>query len=158
MRKGQFILLIALVLGICMFFCARMLQQPHAGAAPPWEDQILLPELKWLRQRLGLDEPQFARVQELHLSYRPRCRELCQRISHAEESLMQVLSDPGKDATKALQEVASVRLECQKAMLDHIRQTAACMNPRQAKDYFNTVLPHFLGIRHCCELEPRPSK
>lgn len=157
MRRGQIILMVALVLGICMFFCARMIQErPIAADTLPYENQIMLPELEWLRTRLHLDASQFERVRQLHVAYRPKCQVLCQRIHQAEQDLMQAVSDPHKDATQALKKRAEVQLECQQAMLVHVRETAACMNPPQAREYLDTVLPHFLGIKACCEVEPSP--
>lgn len=151
-RRGGLVLLMAVALGVCTFFCGRMLQQQRlAQNEPSFEDVAMLPELRWLQKRFRLDEVQFARVSQLHLAYRPRCRELCRRIRRAEVALMQDLNEPGKDFTAALQAKMAVQFECQQAMLAHMRSTAACMRPDQANEYLGTVLPHFLGTRNCCD-------
>ena len=53
MRRGQFILLIAITLGVCMFVCTRLILHEHpVVTAVPHERDSLLPELEWLRQWL----------------------------------------------------------------------------------------------------------
>ncbi|MDZ4405549.1 periplasmic heavy metal sensor [Prosthecobacter sp.] len=148
MRRGQFILVIALALGVCMFFCSHywLREQPVSNAMPQ-ERESLLPELEWLRQRLRLDEAQFEKVKALHLAYRPKCQELCMRAQEAEAALRAVMRDPQKDPSAALKTRAELQVECQQAMLAHVRQTAACMTPEQAKHYLDTLLPHVLGLR-----------
>jgi len=148
MKRGQLILLIALALGACMFFCSRYwLHDNRMTSAMPQERESLLPELEWLRQRLRLDEAQFDKVKTLHLAYRPKCQDLCMRAEEVETALREVLSDPQKDPTAALKTRAELQVECQQAMLAHVRQTAACMNASQAKQYLDTLLPHVLGLR-----------
>lgn len=152
MKRGQLILLIALVLGTCMFFCSRYwLHDNRMTSAMPQERESLLPELEWLRQRLQLDDPQFDKVRTLHLAYRPKCQQLCARAEKAEAALKEVLRDilrdPQKDATTALKTRAELQVECQQTMLAHVRQTAACMNADQAKQYLETLLPHVLDLR-----------
>lgn len=148
MKRGQLILVIALALGACMFFCSRYwLHDNRMTSAMPQERESLLPELEWLRQRLRLDEAQFDKVKTLHLAYRPKCQDLCMRAEEAESALREVLSDPQKDATTALKIRAELQIECQQAMLAHVRQTAACMTPEQARQYLDAMLPHVLGLR-----------
>jgi hypothetical protein len=148
MRRGQLILLIALALGACMFICSRYwLHDNRMTSSMPQERESLLPELEWLRQRLRLDAAQFEKVKTLHLAYRPQCQDLCMRAEKAESALREVLSDPQKDPTAALKTRAELHLECQQAMLTHVRQTAACMTPQQARQYLDALLPHVLGLR-----------
>jgi hypothetical protein len=153
MKRGQLILVIALALGACMFFCSRYwLHDNRMTSAMPQERDSLLPELEWLRQDLRLDEAQFDKVKTLHLAYRPKCQDLCMRAEAAETALREVLGDPQKDPTAALKIRAELHLECQQAMLTHVRQTAACMTPVQARQYLDALLPHVLGLR-----QPRDS-
>ena len=157
MRRGQLILIVAASLGVCMFFCARMMQdRALAAKALPYEDQIMLPELEWLRSRFSLDPAQFERIRQLHIAYRPKCQVLCQHIQQADRALLDTVNDPQKDFTAALKKRAEVQIECQQAMLVHMRETAACMSPAQAREYLETVLPHFLGIKDCCEANASP--
>lgn len=148
MKRGQLILLVALVLGTSMFLCSRYwLHDNRMTSAMPQERGSLLPELEWLRLRLQLDDTQFDKVKTLHLAYRPKCQDLCARAEKAEAALREVLRDPQKDATTALKARAELQVECQQAMLAHVRQTAACMNADQAKQYLETLLPHVLDLR-----------
>jgi len=148
MKRGQLILLIALVLGTCMFFCSRYwLHDNRMTSAMPQERESMLPELEWLRQRLQLDEAQFDKVKTLHLAYRPKCQDLCARAEAAETALKEVMRDPQRDPSAALKTRAEIQVECQQAMLAHVRETAACMNADQAKQYLDTLLPHVLGFR-----------
>lgn len=157
MRRGQLICIVAISLGICMFFCARMMRdRVLATKSLSYEGQIMLPELQWLRARFRLDATQFEHIQQLHIAYRPKCQVLCQRIQEAERVLMEAVNDPQKDTMMALKKRAKVQLECQQAMLAHVRETAACMSPPQAREYLDTVLPHFLGIKDCCKENPSP--
>ena len=148
MRRGQFILLIALTLGLCMFVCTRLiLHERSVVTAVPHERDSLLPELEWLRQWLRLDEAQFRQVRELHLAYRPRCRELCMRANEADARLVAVMRDSPPDLSAVLRARAEVQVEAQEAMLAHVWQTAALMTPEQARQYLETLLPHVLGLR-----------
>ncbi|MFN0077178.1 MAG: hypothetical protein ACKVY0_11945 [Prosthecobacter sp.] len=147
MKRGQLILLIALALGVCMFFCSRYwLHDKRMTSVMPQERESLLPELEWLRQRLRLDAAQFEKVKALHLAYRPKCQGLCMRAHEAETALLAVIRDSHKDATAALKARAELHVECQQAMLAHVRQTAACLNADQAKQFLDTLLPHVLGM------------
>jgi len=148
MKRGQLILVIALALGVCMFFCSRYwLHDKRMTSVMPQESESLLPELEWMRQRLRLDEAQFEQVKALHLAYRPKCQDLCMRAEGAETALREVMLDPQKDVAAALKNRAELQVECQQAMLAHVRQTAACMNADQAKQYLDTLLPHVLDLR-----------
>lgn len=148
MKRGQLILVIALVLGACTFFCSRYwLHDNRMTSAMPQERESLLPELEWIRHQLQLNEAQFEKVKSLHLAYRPKCQDLCMRAEAAETALKEVLLDPQKDATAALKSRANLQVECQQAMLAHVRETAACMTAEQAKQYLGTLLPHVLGLK-----------
>ena len=149
MRRGLFILLIGLALGVCMFYVSRYsLDEHRVSNVLQQERKSLLPELEWLHQWLRLDEAQFQKVKDLHLAYRPKCQDLCMRTHDAEALLLSAMKDPAADLTANLRMRAELQIECQQAMLGHVRQTAACMSSEQAQKYYNTMLPHVLGLRH----------
>lgn len=159
MKRGQVVLVIALLLGAGMFLCARlMLRQapPHRDHGPePFvgEEGNFLPELKWLRQTLHLNEAQFEKVKALHLAYRPLCENLCKRMLASDESLLATAKrkDAAEaDVAAALRERADLRLECQRSMVAHVRETAACMDSKQAATYLEIVLPYALGMKSTC--------
>ena len=154
MKRGLIILIVAVILGIGMFFGSRrMLRSCDCvqTAQMPVENGSLLPELQWLRVSLHLTDPQFEKVQALHLAYQPTCAELCMRVHHSDQSLMAASMHNRTltgDVVKLMRERADLTQECQQAMLKHVYETAACMAPEQADKYLKIVLPHVLGTTH----------
>jgi len=154
MKRGLIILIVAVILGVGMFFGSQRMLRP-CDCAPttqmPVENGSLLPELQWLRASLDLTDSQFEKVQALHLAYQPRCAELCMRIQHSDHALLEA-SERSRamtdDVVKLMREHADLTQECQQAMLKHVYETAACMAPEQADKYLKTVLPHVLGTAH----------
>jgi hypothetical protein len=159
-KRGLFILLTALLLGACMFYCSRFLLEPTSAPAAQdmaQENGSMLPELQWLREWLHLSEPQFAEVEALHLAYLPKCRLNCARIAEAEAALLEAAGRPMKELGERLQELATAQMTCRLAMIEHVRQTASCLNQEQARQYLDVLLPHVLGLsRHCgaCPTHP----
>jgi hypothetical protein len=154
MKRGLIILIIAVMLGVGMFVGSEQMLKPCDCvnlAQMPVENGSLLPELQWLRLSLHLTNPQFEKVQALHLAYQPRCAELCKRVQHSDQAL-QVSALRGRtvtdDVVKLLRERADLTLECQQAMLQHVYETATCMTPEQADNYLKLVLPHVLAAAH----------
>lgn len=154
MKRGLIILIVAVILGVGMFFGSRRMLRPCdcvQMAQMPVENGSLLPELQWLRVSLHLTDPQFEKVQALHLAYQPKCAELCMRIQHSDHALQEAASRSRAvtaDVTKLMHERADLTQECQQAMLKHVYETADCMAPEQADKYLKIVLPHVLGAVH----------
>lgn len=153
MKRGLFILLTALLLGACMFYCSRFLLEPASAPAArdmAHENGSMLPELQGLRQWLDLNESQFEEVKALHLAYLPKCRLNCARIGEAEAALLEAAGRPMDELGERLQELATAQMACRLAMIGHVRQTASCLNDAQARQYLDVLLPHVLGLsRHC---------
>ena len=154
MKRGLIILIVAVVLGVGMFFGSQQMLAPCDcvnTAQMPVENGSLLPEIEWLRASLHLTDPQFAKVKALHLAYQPKCAELCQRVQHSDQALQAAASHSRtvtEDVVKLLSERASLTQECQQAMLQHVYETAAAMPLEQADSYLKLVLPHVLGAAH----------
>ena len=154
MKRGLIILIVAVILGVGMFFGSQRMLRPCDCVQTeemPVENGSLLPELQWLRVSLHLTEPQFEKVQALHLAYQPKCAELCMRIQHSDHALQEAASRSRAvtaEVTNLMHERADLTKECQQAMLKHVYETAACMAPEQANKYLKTVLPHVLGTAH----------
>ena len=151
MKRGLAILILAPLLGIGVFFATQSMLKP-CNCAPssrmPVENGSLLPELHWLKTTLQLTDGQFARVQTLHLAYQPRCAELCARVHHSDQALMDCTSHSHEvtaDVLKLMRERAELTQECQQAMLQHVYATAGCMRQAQADRYVKIMLPHVLG-------------
>ena len=86
MKKSVGILFFALAAGLIAFCAMRW----HKAAEFPHGEGIALdamPELTWLRKELNLSEAQFVKVRDLHAAYRPKCTEMCRRISEAHEKI-----------------------------------------------------------------------
>ena len=154
MKRGLIILIVAVMLGVGMFFGSQRMLKPCDCVNTrqlPVENGSLLPELQWLRLSLHLTDLQFEKVQALHLAYQPRCAELCLRVQRADQALLEIASRDHKvteDVVKLMRERADLALECQRAMLQHVYETAACMETMQAEHYLKIVLPHVLGESH----------
>ena len=149
MKRGIYTLIAALLLGAVGFYVMRQQCGCTIGATSAKHDGgSLLPELEWLHHELKLTGDQFAKVSELHVAYRPVCEALCMKVT-ASRKKMQVLVVAGSSASPeleaALQEQAIVQVECQKAMLKHLHQTAAVMSPEQARQYLDAMLPQIIG-------------
>lgn len=157
MNRGKIILIVAICLGVCVYVCSRrMLAAPdNQPRQAPFasESGNLLPELAWLESALRLDTAQFERIKALHLAYRPRCDQLCERIRASEAALVALAAQQGSSEqalADALRTREELRLDCQGAMLAHVRETAACMSPAQSAKYLETVLPYVLGVKPTC--------
>ncbi len=143
MKRAILVLLIAIACGALAFFTMR--SQQIASTHGVLLDQ--LPELNWLKTELGLSDAEFEKVKNLHLTYRPRCVELCNQI-HTAHRAMAALARKDKSMSPglaaAITEHSRVAAECQKAMLEHVYQTASILSADKAKIYLQRVLPHAL--------------
>jgi len=143
MKKGLFILILALAVGIAAFLAVRSQRQTahHAVLLDT------LPELAWLRTELQLTDAQFRQASELHTAYRPVCAEMCKRITSAHtelERIARTTRSTTPELTAAIQNHARVHAECQQKMLEHLYQTAALLDQKQASRYLEAMIPHAL--------------
>ncbi|MES2659714.1 MAG: periplasmic heavy metal sensor [Verrucomicrobiota bacterium] len=153
MKKVLLSILLGLVAGLLAFYLMRS----HRLAA---RDGVLLdsmPELSWVRTDLKATDSQMAKVTELHLAYRPKCEEMCRRITaaHAKvEALARANRGMTPELDAAIREHAETHAQCQQAMLEHIYRTAALLDPEQATRYMETVLP--IALELTPGADPRP--
>ena len=149
MKRGLWILIIALLAGVAGFLVTR--QQCQCDMTEPaasHDGASLLPELAWLRSEFQLNDAQFAKVKALHLAYKPTCEALCLKVTTARQKVKALVATgkvPSAELDAALQEQAAVHVECQKALLKHVHETAALMSPAQAEQFLNAMLPQVLG-------------
>lgn len=150
MKRGLWIVAAALLAGILGFILAQ--QKYCWGVNPPTasrDGHTQLPELEWLHRELKLTDQQFAKVSELHLSYRPTCEALCMRVMalhHKVKTLVDAGTQVSPELKVALEEHAMLHVECQTAMLTHLYRTAECMSPEQGKQYLNAMLPQVIEM------------
>ena len=150
MKRGLIILILAVAASSAAFFITR--NQCQCGTrldATSHDGETMLPELEWLHQELKLDDVQFEKVKAQHLAYKPTCEALCMKVMAARKKLGQLaaqgnLSSPEFNA--ALQEQAAVHVECQKALLRHLHQTAGLMSESQSRQYLDAMLPQVIGV------------
>ncbi len=154
MKRGLIILIAAVMLGVGMFFGSQQMLKTCDcvnTTQMPVENGSLLPELQWLRASLHLTDSQFEKVKALHLAYQPKCAELCLRVRHSDQALQAAASHSRtltEDVIKLMNARAGLTQECQQAMLQHVYETAACMEPGVADNYLKVVLPHVLASAH----------
>ncbi len=145
MKKGSLILAIALLAGVIAFCVVRSQKMARTGG------NLLdsMPELTWVRTDLKLTDTQFAKVSELHAAYRPKCMEMCRRISEAHQK-MEAVSRMDRKLTPeleaAIRQHAGIHAECQQAMLKHLYETAAVLDANQASRYLETMVPYALDF------------
>lgn len=150
MKRGLLIFFVALFVGVVSFIAARKqcCCTIDEGTNTIHDGGTMLPELAWLRHELKLTDTQFEKVREMHVAYRPICEELCMKVAVSRRKV-RVLAKSGNTVSPeieaALQEQATVNVECQKAMLKHLHATAAVMSPDQAQLYLDTMLPQVIG-------------
>lgn len=148
MKKPLFAIGCALLAGFLAFFMMR------SQVTKSQKDALLvdqLPELAWLQSEVGLNETELVKVKDLHLAYRPKCLEMCSRIAAAREKL-QVATNAQREwnpsLEQAIQEYAKVQADCQRAMLQHLYETAAVLRPEKAEHFLRAALPAALGGYH----------
>lgn len=147
MKRGILILIVALIAGVAAFCGVRSYKM--AGQKSVLLDST--PELSWLKSELKLSDRQFAKVSELHSAYRPKCAEMCLRISAAHEQMVELIHqnpDVTPELEKAIHRHAEIHAECQEAMLRHVFETAGVMDRGQAAVYLKEMLPFALDFSH----------
>lgn len=145
MKKAFLILTAALLAGV-MAFCL-MHSQKSTQAKGILVDSM--PELAWVRSELQLTDAQFAKVSELHAAYRPKCVEMCRRNAESHERLEKLAEKDRKltpELEATIREHATIRAECQQAMLRHLYETAAALDEKQAARYLDTMIPYALDF------------
>ena len=148
MKRSLLWIIIAVLAGVASFCCMRWRQ-------PAMQDHLAIghgmPGLLWLRDEFKLNEAQMAKVSAVHEAYRPKCEAMCERIevSHVR---IEVLTAKSKELTPelavALKENSELYLECQRAMLWDLYETAAAMDARQGRRYLDLVLPYAVDFSH----------
>ncbi len=140
MKRGILILVIALAAGVAAFSWMRASKSggPHAVMMDA------LPELAWVKSELKPDDAQFAKISELHAAYRPQCETMCARIAAAQDkvdALIRKNPEITPELDLAIREHTQIQAECQRAMLQHIFQTAKVLDRDKADRYLKEVLP-----------------
>jgi hypothetical protein len=106
------------------------------------------PELLWLKQEFNLTDSDFQRISALHAGYLPKCREMCGRIAAKNDELRALLAQTNRvtpDMEKKLAEIAQLRAQCQKNMLEHFYSVSRSMPPQEGRRYLDWMQARTLG-------------
>ena len=140
MKRPLLILLGALALGVAIFggsfFTAR--HTTMMCCAQPADD------LNWLRLEFHLSDADMARIREMHEGYLPKCAEMCTKIAAAKRELT-AFTNNSAEAQAKLNEIASLRAQCQSQMLEHFVAVSQAMPPAQGARYLAEVKKLTLG-------------
>jgi hypothetical protein len=152
MRKPSLILLAGLGLALAAYLGGYFIGTLKQRALLHTET----PELAWLKAEFNLSDAEFKRISDLHEAYLPGCAERCQRIDQANSELKGLLAQVDSvtpEVEKKLAAAAALRLECQKAMLNHFLAVSEAMPEAQGKRYLawieqQTFLPEHRMAGH----------
>ncbi len=151
MKRGLWIILAAVLAAIAGFVITqRSCCDAVMANTAPHDSSSRLPELEWLRHEFKLTDAQFAKVAELHLAYRPTCEDLCAKVMASQDKIKTLVSggtQVSPELLAALQEQATLHVECQTALLTHLYQTAASLSPEQARGYLDAMLPQVIDMK-----------
>src|SRR4051812_5637405 len=127
-KNGLAALLVAVVAAIAAYVIY------YRSATTPVGTMLAKPagEMEWLKSEFHLNEKQFAKVQELHREYAPKCDRMCEKIAEAQAHLDNAIKanrsfTPDVDA--ALTECVAVQADCRRALLKHVYAVSAEMSP-----------------------------
>jgi len=149
MKRGFWILLAALVACLVGFFATRSQRSAPAAGDHAHTDGTQMPELEWLRHEFALSGDEFTKVSALHLAYQPICETLCEKIAVARTKVRGLVlagSAVSPELEAALREEATLRADCQSAMLGHLYETATALPPAKARAYLDAMLPEILEM------------
>ena len=148
MKRGFIVVVSVILIGLAGFWVVRSQKAARHQGGPIIDS---MPELTWVRNELKLDDAQFEKVGALHRAYRPKCADMCRRLSLAHEKV-ETLAEAGNGMTPelevAIKEHAQVHAECQRAMLEHLYQTAELLHPSQAARYLEIMVPEAIDSTH----------
>lgn len=111
-------------------------------------------DLDWLRMEFHLGDAELARIRQLHDGYLPKCREYCDRIAAKKREVAEGLAN-GTNVSAAVEaklaEVATLRAQCQAAMLRHFVEVSRVMPSEQGKRYLAEMERLTLGTHEQIE-------
>ena len=150
MNRSLVILLGALALGAGIFAGAYFTAQRATVmcCAKPADD------LGWLQMEFHLGDAEMARIRELHEGYLPKCAEMCAKIAAKKDELAAVLgasTNLTAEAQAKLNEIATLRAQCQAQMLEHFAAVSQAMPPEQGLRYLAEMKKLTLGTNELME-------
>lgn len=144
MNRSLVILIGALALGAAIFagsfFATRHITV--MCCAKPSDD------LAWLQTEFRLRDTEMTRIRQLHEGYLPKCGEICAKIAAKKSELNSILGNGTNIPTEAqtkLDEIATLRAQCQAQMLQHFVAVSRTMPPEEGKRYLAEMKKITLG-------------
>jgi hypothetical protein len=111
-------------------------------------------DLNWLRLEFHLSDADMARIRQLHEGYLPKCAEMCAKIAAAKrelDSLVGTGTNLTAEAQAKLNEIASLRAQCQSNMIQHFVAVSQAMSPEQGACYLTEMKKLTLGTNELME-------
>jgi plasmid maintenance system antidote protein VapI len=110
-------------------------------------------EMEWLKREYHLSDAEFARIQQLHREYAPRCDLMCEKIAQANDKLDQLVSTNRAvtpEVAAALKECLGAQAECREALLGHVYAVSAEMSPQDGARYLQMMKARIVepGLSH----------
>ncbi len=107
--------------------------------------------LAWLKQEFHLSDADFQRIEQLHNAYLPACAERCRQIDAKDVEVRSLLAKAGAvtpEVERAMAEAATLRGQCQTAMLKHFVEVSRAMPSAEGRRYLEWVCAQTLGSAH----------
>jgi len=149
MRKGLFILLLAAATAFAGYWIY------YRYATAPVRTMATQPdgEMEWLRHEYHLSDAQFARIQQIHRKYAPKCDHMCEQIGKANARLDQMIlanKTYTPEVEAAMKECLAVQGGCRQALLTHVYAVSAEMPPADGARYLEMMKVRIIepGVGH----------
>lgn len=143
MKRTITILCLGIAVGVSAFCAPYFSATSHCRAAMRSEQ----PELWWLKEEFHLNDAEFKRISDLHAGYLPRCQEFCSRIASKNAEVRAIFAKTDTvtpDIDRKLAEIAQLRAECQKHMLEHFLAVSRAMPPEEGRRYLAWIVAQTL--------------
>lgn len=148
MRQSGQTVMVALLLGIFGYLISKSIQNHYRMLAG---GQGAHSHLAWMRPVLGLSEAEFTRECAIHDAHRAECARLCARMDTARDRLEQALQTGPLHSTEGQSAIRDYELQlaaCERAVIHHVKEVAASMNPAASERYLQLMLPRLLPDHH----------
>ncbi len=150
MRRSLLIFLALLFSGGAVFVAGHCIAQRLcvARASRATDD------LAWLRLEFGLNDAEMASIRKVHEGYLPKCQSYCSRIATKRRELGELVAGQTNVTAavdRKLEEIATLRAQCQAEMLRYFAEVSRTMPPEQGQRYLAEMQRLTLGFHEQIE-------
>jgi len=138
MKRPLLIVVFALLAGSALFASSYLMSRRVCEACGARSTD----NLEWLRQEFNLNAADMDRMRQLHDGYMPKCADMCRQIAAKKDELDASLAGStniSADAKQKLNELASLRAQCQAQMLQHFIEVSQAMPAEQGRRYLSEM-------------------